>query len=310
MRYLIIALCLILCFYQGTKAIRTSIDTSNGGSGNALGPKIKEIRRFWVPKAFYRLCTTTGEQCANCLWTIKTNACFNCMSEQRGEALQPQLVKATSELRGTALDGSEFIDLPLLAFEHDQRYCYVMPTRCPKSLTNFMLSELIQDRAKALYKLFIQLLRAIAFMHRAQLLMSYFNPEDICVTSGILSKPRIHLRTFTNSVLLSVIDNMNNTMDNPYLKAELKKQDSFSIGKAIYKTVSNSTLPEYYNSNHGPMDNFYYDVIKITPFKPSFGVCEQSLQPLVRMINTLVAHDFSNRPTPEEYLNGQIPPTN
>lgn len=96
---------------------------------------------------------------------------------------------------------------------------------------------------------------------------------------------------------------MNNTGDNPYLKTELKKQDSFLVGKAIYNTVSEHTLSELYSPYYGFMNDFYEAAIEITPFRPSLNMCKRVLQPIVHTINILMVHDFSSRSKPEEYFN-------
>ncbi|KAI9598670.1 hypothetical protein BDF19DRAFT_462758 [Syncephalis fuscata] len=194
--------------------------------------------------------------------------------------------KAMNQIPDAYKDGSEFIALPLLEFGHHDRYCYVTSRQCDIELMEYKCDDLMQNRAKGLQNFFMQMLRGIAFMHRIHLLMSDFNPEDICINSKLFGKSKIIIRKFSNSVPFSVIDD-----------------HSLIIGKVIYKTLSNNSLPPYYTSQAGPLNSFYISVIERTSFRPTIAKSKEILQPLVDMINVLVEHDFNDRPTPEDYIN-------
>ncbi|KAI9591241.1 kinase-like domain-containing protein [Syncephalis fuscata] len=249
------------------------------------------------------------------------------------------LEKAETDKR-KSIDSQNYIVRLLHNFEVNSKFdastCFVLSYGGDRTLAEYAKQTMVTTKKKELPAMLEQVIRGVAYLHRAKIAHTNISPSNIIVNrKSTFAPPTIMIVNFTQAQQLE-FDNSGNlepnlaVMSNSLLKApesfwelpiNLQKYDSWTIGATFYYAAFGrfpfeKKYLEYRNTNQTilfvkMMQNLSNNALNeiLPPSKLSF-INKKLLSSFTILLRKLLVPDASQRPTPEAYIDWIINPKN
>ncbi|KAI8050876.1 hypothetical protein BDF22DRAFT_110440 [Syncephalis plumigaleata] len=184
--------------------------------------------------------------------------------------------------------------------------CYVVPSRCDKNLVTYARDMSAAIKEATLPGLLEQIIRGVAYLHRAGRTHGNINPSDICVNSNKLRKSTISIviSATSESLHYSIINSSKRQSRPRALTDEIAmlKKDTYGIGTSIYRVVSASSVYWTPNAQKLPDEFYHNNGLSRIPARIAIPFAKAILRPLISRMKELMEPNIEKRPTPQQYL--------
>ncbi|KAI9591952.1 hypothetical protein BDF19DRAFT_453139 [Syncephalis fuscata] len=215
------------------------------------------------------------------------------------------LIMAGKNLRGVSMDGREFLTVPLLSIPLEDGRCYITESYCEKSVITYTSGMSAMRKALVVPKLMEQIMRGIAYLHRAGRTYGNLSPNRICVNLSTFGKPKVRISGYEESMPLDYDQNGKPRRNNPRDQRQdfySMKKDTQAIGRTIYEMVSATRL--YWEPSINDFrDEFFFNAgTSKIPAAIGVATSKQIMKSLVDKIKLLMDASVYKVPTPQKYL--------
>ncbi|KAI8047704.1 kinase-like domain-containing protein [Syncephalis plumigaleata] len=227
------------------------------------------------------------------------------------------LKSAEKPLEDAGISGRDFIARSLCDFPWNDKYCYVVPNQCEKTINEYTWGMSAEQKAETLPKLFNQVLEGLSYMHLARLSHNAIEPQNICVNRQVDNSVNILIHNFEHtSRLVYLSENKvqpDRALYTPYLfiappesaarnTYDLRKSDTWSVGITLYQVLSATAPRPGQLPDELPLEFFYKrEGTRSVSMKRAKEVLI-ILTPLIDRMRFLLTDDPELRPTPLQYI--------
>ncbi|KAI9594672.1 kinase-like domain-containing protein [Syncephalis fuscata] len=293
------------------------------GKINAFDQKTLIINRVIVSKNLHNTATSYYRG------MLSVTKCFECKtSDGRDNTLYTAvdslkrnfktLDRAMLNLRGSNADGRQFLMTRYHEFAYKTHYCFVLSYGSDENIEQYAKRLPEWRKAEVLPSIFFQLVRAVAYMHRALLVHNDIKIENVLIDSSNPATPKVVLidykfarfLSYTAPNLVTLVSYCIGTskhFQSECLKGKKynpMKKDVWAIGATFYgllfskNLLTPSNLVRFYMS-----PRLFLKYLSITKTFKMDPATRKTMQNLIAEVAKLMAYKEKNRPTPQEYLN-------